>query len=111
MLIMSLVLVLASSLVVVIVANNNATSADSEEPALRDLRNACEAKWEHSQQRRLKDPSSLQWDSAVPERGIYQGKAAIFLRYRAINSYGGFTLQQAICEIDRDSGKVLGILE
>lgn len=94
-----------------IVLQNKALLAASEAPKLLAMKNACESEWAHSKQRKLKDPNSLQWDAAPAEKGVYQGRPAIFVRYRAINSYGGFTQQQAVCEIAPETGKVLGVLD
>lgn len=107
----SLALTLAVSLVVLMVLNRKAGLAAAAEPQLRALASACATEWAHARQPRLMDPGSLHWDAAPAVPGTYQGRPAIFVAYRALNAYGAYTLQQAICEIDPGKGKILQVLE
>ena len=104
-------LLFVSALVVGLASYGRADRLAHEETVLASLRNACQIAWEGARQRQLNDPGSLQWELSLPERGNFEGRPAVFLRYRAMNAYGGFTMQQAICEIDPRTGRILQVLE
>ena len=86
--------------------------ARKHESELRTAIANCQYAWETQFRRFMKDPNSLEWDTSNAAVGRTKGanpKKIVNAPYRAKNSYGGLTLNQAICELEINTGKVLSV--
>ncbi len=82
------------------------------ESELRAAVTNCQLAWEARYKRFMKDPNSLDWDTDNATVGQTKGKnpqKIVNAPFRAKNSYGGLTLDQAVCELEINTGKVVTV--
>lgn len=83
-----------------------------ERNKLREIIASCQVEWEMSKKETLHNPSSLDWVRSSAELGMYQKKIPVIsIPYRATNALGATVLNQALCKIDSDTGKVLSVIK
>lgn len=104
--------------IVFIEMNRTPQERSAREKAIKyesELRTAianCQAAWESKYRRFMKDPNSLDWDTnnaTVGRTKVRKEQKIVIVPYRAKNSYGGLTLDQAICKLELDTNKVIDI--
>lgn len=88
---------------------NSAPTA--KKPTMSSIAAGCQVEWEMQLKSKLKNPSSLEWDVQGAALGMYKEKASVLVPYRATNSFGALTADQAICQIDAETGAVKAILK
>ncbi len=107
---------IAMSAVMTATMKEDATSTQAEKKdgrlSINQMVSGCQVAWEMKFKSKLNDPDSFEWDSYKnAELGMYKNKAAILVPYRARNQLNGLVLQQAICQINAETGETVAALK
>jgi predicted nucleic acid-binding Zn ribbon protein len=93
----------------------SAKKAEDEKPSPRMAIAECQVIWESTRKNLLNDPSSFDWDRRSSGFGDYtvNGKTVdvVAIPYRAKNGFGALVLQNAICQIDKESYNILRVIK
>jgi len=93
-------------------AGRTSSKPKEERNKLSEMIASCQVEWEMSEKEKLHNPSSLDWVRSSAELGLYKKKIPVIsVPYRATNALGATVLNQALCKIDSDTGKVLSVIK
>ncbi len=110
-----IVLIAASTAMTVMVKEDGASTSSEKSDgklSLNHMVSSCQVEWEMKFKASLNDPGSFEWDSYKnAELGMFKKKPVIAVPYRARNQLNGLVLQQAICQINPDTGETVAVLK